>query len=146
VKPPKDAPPAPEGFVLAPPRGPFTSHVGPLYHRPGEGDALEYALLIEPHHTNGYGMLHGGMLSAFFDTLLGRAVMRGQGVRGAVTVQLNVSFLRMARQGEWLRGEAGLVRLTRDLGFAEGRAFVGTSEVGRASGVFKILARKREAS
>jgi len=130
-------PAPPEGFVLLEPRSEFTGHNGPMFHRP-EAEGAEYALFILPRHTNGLGVLHGGMLSAFMDTLLGSAVHRGAG-RTGVTVHLSVDFLRMARKGEWLRGEARVTRATRDLAFAEGGAYVGRHLVGRATGVFKLM-------
>lgn len=130
-------PAPPEGFVLMQPRSEFFGHNGPMFHRP-EAEGVEYALFILPRHTNGLGVLHGGMLSAFLDTLLGSAVYRGAG-RTGVTVHLSVDFLRMARRGEWLRGEARMTHATRDVAFAEGGAYIGRHQVGRATGVFKLM-------
>jgi uncharacterized protein (TIGR00369 family) len=138
VEEPIPAPPA--GFERLDGRGGFTTHNGPLFQRlpEGEGAGVEHALYILPRHTNALGVLHGGMLSTFLDGLLGSAVRRGAG-RTGVTIHLSVDFLRMARKGEWLRGEARMTHAARDVAFAEGRAFVGRSEVGRASGVFKLM-------
>jgi uncharacterized protein (TIGR00369 family) len=127
----------PEGFVAMEPRSEFFGHNGPLFHRP-DAEGAEYALFILPRHTNGLGVLHGGMLSAFMDSLLGSAVYRQVG-RTGVTVHLSVDFLRMGRRGEWLRGEARLTHSTRDVAFAEGGAYIGRHLVGRASGVFKLM-------
>jgi uncharacterized protein (TIGR00369 family) len=130
-------PAPPEGFVEMPPRSEFAGHNGPVFHRP-DAEGVEHALFILPRHTNGLGLLHGGMLSAFLDSLLGSAVYRGVG-RTAVTVHLSVDFLRMARKGEWLRGEARMTHATRDVAFAEGGAYIGRHLVGRATGVFKLM-------
>lgn len=130
-------PPPPEGFVRMEPRSEFAGHNGPVFHRP-EAVGAEHALFILPRHTNGLGVLHGGMLSAFLDSLLGTAVYRSAG-RTGVTVHLSVDFLRMARKGEWLRGEARMSHATRDVAFAEGSAFIGRHLVGRATGVFKLM-------
>jgi len=131
-------PPPPPGFMRSEGRGEFSTHNGPYFHRPGEAEAVEHALFILPRHTNGLGVLHGGMLSAFLDGLLGGAVFRAAG-RTGMTIHLSVDFLRMARRGEWLQGEARVTQLTREVAFAEGHAFVGGRVVGRASGVFKLM-------
>lgn len=134
------APPA--GFVRLDGRGGFTTHNGPLFQRLPEGEAagVQHALFILLRHTNALGVLHGGMLSSFLDSLLGGAVRRGS-QRTGVTIHLSVDFLRMARKGEWLIGEARMTHAARDVAFAEGRAWVGRHDVGRATGVFKLMDR-----
>ena len=139
-----DVPEPPAGFTPADARGPFQGHNGPWFHRTSAADPalVEHAIYILPRHTNGLGVLHGGMLSAFMDGLLGAAASRGAG-RPGMTVHLSVDFLRMARKGEWLMGEGRMTHLTREVAFAEGRAFVGSRQVGRATGVFKLVGRAR---
>ncbi|WP_374570257.1 PaaI family thioesterase [Phenylobacterium sp.] len=136
----KDQVPAPpEGFVPSSGRGPFSSHNGPLFHRVVEGEPVtEHAFYALTRHTNGVGLVHGGMLTAFMDGLLGAAVFRATRKTG-VTIHLSVDFLHMARAGEWILGEAKVTRATRDVVFVEGRAHVGQRDVVRASGVFKLM-------
>ena len=131
-------PPPPDGFVLAEGRGLFSTHNGPYFVRHGESDLVEQAFFSLPRHCNGVGIVHGGMLSAFMDGVLAGAVWKGAKKR-AVTIHLSIDFLHMARAGEWVQGEARLTRATRDVAFAEGRAYVGGHDVVRASGVFKIM-------
>jgi uncharacterized protein (TIGR00369 family) len=131
-------PSPPEGFLLAEGRGAFSTHNGPYFYRPVEGDRVEQAFFALKRHTNGVGIVHGGMLSAFMDGVLAGAVWRGARKR-AVTIHLSIDFLHMARAGEWVIGEARLTRATRDVAFAEGRAYVGGRDVARASGVFKLM-------
>lgn len=137
-----EVPPPPEGFVRVEALGQFSNHNGPIYRRaPADGDeCVGQAIYIQPRHTNGLGVLHGGMLSTFLDSLLGTAVRQGTG-RWAVTVHLSIDFVRMARQGEWLQGEGRLTHLAKDVAFAEGRAYIGERTVGRATGVFKLTRR-----
>ena len=136
-----ETPPAPpEGFVPAEGRGLFSTHNGPYFMRPSEDPLVEQAFYALPRHCNGVGLVHGGMLSAFMDGVLAGAVWRGS-QRRAVTIHLSIDFLHMARAGEWVIGEAKLTRATRDVAFAEGRAYVGGHDVVRASGVFKLMAR-----
>lgn len=131
-------PPPPEGFVKAEGRGLFSTHNGPYFTRPSEGALVEQAFFSLPRHCNGVGIVHGGMLSAFMDGVLAGAVWKGAQKR-AVTIHLSIDFLHMARAGEWIQGEARLTRATRDVAFAEGRAYVGGCDVVRASGVFKLM-------
>ena len=137
------SPPPPEGFEPMPPRKGFQLHNGPFFQRLSEADPtmVEHALFILPRHVNGLGVLHGGMLSTFLDGVLGGAVVR-VAAKPCVTVHLSVDFMRMARRGDWLRGEARVTRATRELVFSEGRALVGEHVVGRATGVFKLMGRR----
>lgn len=129
----------PPGFEPMAPRSEFSRHNGPFFHRPG-GEHVEHAFFVLPRHTNALGVLHGGMLSAFLDSLLGAAVHRATG-RTGVTVHLSVDFVRMARRGECLIGEGRLTQAARDVAFAEGGVRAGRRLVGRATGVFKLMGR-----
>jgi len=135
-------PPPPEGFVRSEGRGPFSTLNGPYFHRVGlgEGEGVSQAFYALARHTNGVGIVHGGMLSAFMDGLLAGAAGRGTG-KLSVTIHLGVDFLHMARQGDWVIGEARMTRATRDVAFAEGRAHVRGVDVVRASGIFKMMTR-----
>jgi uncharacterized protein (TIGR00369 family) len=118
---------------------------GPVYHRPAAAPDAELAIFIREAHTNSGGILHGGMMMSFLDVLLGAAARDGCGGTPVVTVQVSVEFHRMVRPGEWLMGKARMTHATRDLVFAEGHAFVGTRQVSRASGVFKLMGQIRHA-
>ena len=133
-------PDPPEGFLASGSRGPFSSHNGPYFHRAQPGELTEQAFYALPRHANGLGLVHGGMLTAFLDGLMGAAVYRS--VRQtAVTIHLSVDFLHMARVGEWVMGEAKVTRATRDVAFVEARAHANGVDVVRGSGVFKLMRR-----
>ena len=134
-----DEPPA--GFTPVVAKAPFLHHTGPFYERKEPDGTLQRSFLVARHHTNGLGLVHGGMMSAFMDGVLAQAVARGAAMT-TVTVSLSLDYLRMARAGDWIIGEARLLRATRDLAFAEGRAFVGTVDIMRASGVFKLFPKR----
>lgn len=115
---------------------------GPYFHKPEEGPIVQQAFFALSRHTNGIGIVHGGMLSAFADGLLAGAVGRGSGKIG-VTIHLSIDFLHMARKGDWVMGEAEMTRATKDIGFAQGRLHVRGVDIVRASGVFKLMDRSR---
>jgi uncharacterized protein (TIGR00369 family) len=134
------APPPPEGYILAEGRGTFSTRNGPYFYRLSEGPTSQQAFFAQHRHSNGLGLVHGGMLSAFLDGVLAGAVWRGT-EKTAVTIHLSIDFLHMARVGEWVMGEARMTRATKEVAFAEGRAHVGGRDVVRASGIFKLMAR-----
>ena len=133
-------PPPPAGYLPSEGRGGFSTLNGPYFYRAGDGQMAEQAFYALKRHANGLGLVHGGMLSAFMDGVLAGAVWRGTQTR-AVTIHLSIDFLQMARVGEWVMGEAKLTRATKDVAFAEGRAYVGGHDVVRCSGVFKLMNR-----
>jgi uncharacterized protein (TIGR00369 family) len=134
-------PEPPHGFVRSQGRGQFSTHNGPYFHKPYSGEGpVEQAFYALPRHANGIGLVHGGMLSAFMDGLLAAAAGRATG-RVSVTIHLSIDFLHMARQGDWIMGEARLTRATKDVAFCEGRAHVRGVDVVRASGIFKMMTR-----
>ena len=132
-------PDPPEGFIRSDGRGPFSTHNGPYFHRLSE-DLVEQAFYALPRHANGIGIVHGGMLSAFTDGLLAMAVGRGTR-KVAVTIHLSIDFLHLAREGDWIIGEARMSRATRDVAFADGRLHARGVDIVRASGVFKLMDR-----
>ncbi len=138
-------PAPPEGFVAMPGRGVFSTLNGPYFTKASEDGGVIQAFFALARHTNGIGIVHGGMLSAFTDGLLASAVGRGTG-KIAVTIHLSLDFLHMARKGDWVIGEARMSRATKDVAFADGRLHVRGVDILRASGVFKIMERPRPPS
>jgi uncharacterized protein (TIGR00369 family) len=135
------APPPPDGYLLAEGRGTFSTRNGPYYYRLSDGPTSQQAFFALTRHSNGLGLVHGGMLSAFLDGVLAGAVWRGA-EKTAVTIHLSIDFLHMARVGEWVMGEGRMTRATKEVAFAEGRAYVGGRDVVRASGIFKLMHRE----
>ncbi|MBW8814580.1 MAG: PaaI family thioesterase [Caulobacterales bacterium] len=135
-------PEPPAGFIRSAGRGQFSTVNGPYFHKPAPGDGpVEQAFFALGRHTNGIGIVHGGMLSAFMDGLLASAAGHRTGLV-AVTIHLSIDFLHMARQGDWVLGEARMTRATKDVAFAEGRAHVRGVDVVRATGIFKLMQRR----
>ena len=134
-------PSPPPGFTTSP-RGPFSTHNGPFFHRLLD-DGFEHAFFALDRHCNGLGIVHGGMLSTFLDGLLARAVFDATKAQ-SVTLHLSVDFLAMARAGQWVFGSATVRRRTRDVVFVEGRAWVGERDVVRGAGLFKPVRKAAE--
>ncbi|MFI4975357.1 MAG: PaaI family thioesterase [Caulobacterales bacterium] len=126
-------PPPPAGFLPLERRGAFNNHNGP-YFRAADGRQAFFAL---ERHCNGLGLIHGGMLAGFIDGLLANAAARALGAT-AMTMHLSIDFLGMGRAGQWIIGEAGLLRAVGDLAFVEGRAHAGGRDLAQAAGIFKL--------
>ena len=123
----------------------FGRQIGPLYERIGDDGTYARAFLVQEHHTNGMGNCHGGMLMAFADGLLGTAVFR-ETKTVALTIRMNSDFLSSARPGDWLEGTARVTKATRSVVFCEAELFVGQRPILKATGVFKLMARHKEAA
>ncbi len=126
----------PPGFVESTTRGPFTTHNGPVYHKPDEAIVRGFRAL--QRHCNGFGIVHGGWLMTFTDGVLGGAVYEATRVR-SVTLRMNCDFVGMVRAGEWVEGRAEVTRATRSLVFARAALTVGDKTVFTAEGVFKLM-------
>ncbi|MDP3658753.1 PaaI family thioesterase [Phenylobacterium sp.] len=135
----RPAPPA--GFLEAPNRGPFMLHNGPMFQNLEDPVAPKQAFFALQRHANTMGLVHGGMLSAFMDTVLAQAVQKVT-LRAGVTVHLSVDYLDAARPDHWVIGEGRVTRETRDVVFAEGDAWCGGRHVARATGLFKMMRRR----
>ena len=127
--------PAP-GFVESTTRGPFTTHNGPVFHRPD--DAFVRGFRALPRHCNLFGIVHGGMLMTFADGVLGAAVWQATKTR-SVTLRMNSDFVGMVRAGEWVEGRGAVTRATRSLAFARAELTSGGKIVFTAEGVFKLM-------
>jgi len=137
----QDVPSPPPGFVAAAGRGSFSIHNGPYFFKP-DAEGAQQAFFALQRHCNGLGLIHGGMLGAFLDGLLAAAAAKSTGAT-PVTMHLSVDFLDMGRAGEWVMGEALVTRAARDVAFAQGRAHVGGRDLARATGLFKLMRRRR---
>ena len=128
--------PPPPGFVQSTSRGPFTTHNGPVFHRPDDPHVRGFRAI--QRHCNGFGIVHGGWLMAFTDGVLGGAVYEATKSR-SVTLRMNSDFVGMVRQGEWVEGRGHVTRATRSLAFARAELTVGGKIVLTAEGVFKLM-------
>lgn len=128
---------APEGYVLCPlPVGAFGDSLGPLYMRP---DGSGFACRMAERHGNPRGVVHGGVLMALADQVLGLTVYRSTGHEPSATVSLNCDFVEGALPGELVEGEAEVTRTTRSIVFVQGRLRCGERLILTASGLWKRL-------
>ena len=130
----------PAGFRAIATGGGFIAANGPLYllH---EGALVKLGFRVEQRHCNPMGMCHGGMLASFADMLLPLTVHRKSaevGRRFLPTVSLQIDYMAPAGLGEWVEGEAEVLKVTRAMVFAQGVVRSDGVVALRCSGILKI--------
>lgn len=118
---------------------PFETHVGPFYFRKHPGGEIEAVFTPEPHHCNGGGMIHGGMLMTFADFCLFAIAFDALADDRAVTVSCNSEFLGAAKPGITIRGSGRVTRAAKSLIFVQGALEQQGAPVLAFSGILKKL-------
>jgi len=127
----------PPGFVQMPPMSGFGRAMGPWYQK-SDGDSFVLGIRAEERHINRLGIIHGGMMMAFADTLLSEVGRRVTG-RPSVTMRMAVDFVSAAKLGDWIEGSGEVARATRNLVFVRARIWRGKHTLMTASGVFNFI-------
>jgi uncharacterized protein (TIGR00369 family) len=129
----------PEGFAQLKLNMGFIAANGPLYGKWADTHLL-LGFRIEQRHCNPGMVAHGGMMATFADMLLPLASrLQSKADMGFLpTVNLSCDFLAPAKLGAWVEGRADVIRMTRNLLFAQGIATVDGEPCLRANGIFKI--------
>ncbi|MDP6346182.1 MAG: PaaI family thioesterase [Alphaproteobacteria bacterium] len=127
----------PAGFEPVKESETFEGFVGPLYERRNGAD-YACGFRAAPHHVNGRGVVHAGMLSTFTDHTLGNLVEQAA-ERPCATISLNMDYLAGAHTGDWIECSGRVTRQTRSLVFIKGQLSVDGELVMTASGVWKKL-------
>lgn len=131
--------PASLGWRPLPGEG-FAAFIGPLWRRPGVGDAPpRFALLADERHTNHLGIVHGGMLMSFADSGLGITVWELIGRQPCVTIQFGIQFLDAARPGDFIEADVEVLRRTASVVFVRGILRCGERRIAAADGVWKLV-------
>ena len=124
---------------------PFVELIGGQMEEWGEGYA-RMSLVLEPHHTNPNGVMHGGVITTLMDEVLGVAIasLRGMEVTNAAphsTVEMNASFLLGARPGDRIVVEGRVLRLGKSIAFGEAEARRDGELIAKGRMTFVILSR-----
>ena len=130
---------APEGFMPHFKTSPVTAPWEPLFSRRGER-SVEIGLWLRKAHCNSRGFLHGGVIAALADNAMGLSCVACRpGVKGALTVSLNVDYVASAKLGQWLRIEPRAIEVGRTLGFVDALITADGDTIARASATFRMV-------
>jgi uncharacterized protein (TIGR00369 family) len=122
----------------------FFQNNGPVLRRPKSG-RWRYALPGNNRHLNIAGRVHGGMVMAFADYVLGMAAYESLGMLPSITVSLNVNLTGAARIGDLIEGEAEVVRHAREIVFMRGHLVSNAKIIATAEGVWKLIGKNAKA-
>jgi uncharacterized protein (TIGR00369 family) len=128
--------PAPAGYTAVFADTGFNGHVGPVWQ---STDKSEFLFDIRAEHLNGGGALHGGMMMALADIVMGRTVRDALDDARALTISLNCDFIGPSKLGERVRGVATITRKTRSIVFINCELTVADRTIMTATGIWKIL-------
>ena len=106
-------------------RSPFSAFIGARMEEMRDG-YVRLSLVLQPHHTNPSGVMHGGVVTTMMDSALGAALgsLRGEEAKRNphATIEMNASFLAAARPGDEIVVEARVLRLGKTIAFGEAEA------------------------
>jgi acyl-coenzyme A thioesterase PaaI-like protein len=98
-----------------------------------------YATTFQDRHENGLGRVHGGMLMAFADQMIGRFAWEAADRAPCATIELTSTFLSAARVDEMLVLEVRLLRPPARLLFLSAEITADERVVARFGGIWSIL-------
>jgi uncharacterized protein (TIGR00369 family) len=108
-----------------------------------DGD-LRMGFWVLDRHCNGMGFLHGGMISAFSDSALARAVFATT-QRWSVTIKLTLEFLDIVREGSWVEAQPEVTAVEDDVVFVRADLMSDGKTIARATAIFRKLRRRPSA-
>src|ERR1700687_2406945 len=109
----------PEGFEPHFRKSPLTDPWEPLYSKRTDKAVIIGLRLAKPH-TNGRGLIHGGLIAALADNAMGHSCAHVMGgVSSLVTIGLAVDFIGTAQLGQWLAGQAAVIKNGRQIRVAQ---------------------------
>jgi acyl-coenzyme A thioesterase PaaI-like protein len=128
----------PEGFALLTPTEGFIGHNGPYYWRKDAAGQLEFGFLSDERHLNPNGVVHGGAILGFLDTILGYVVVH-ETRRRCATITLDSRFVAAVPAPRWISGRAIVKGLTRSLAFVDSEATADGTLLVTATAVFRVF-------
>jgi uncharacterized protein (TIGR00369 family) len=137
----------PAGFEPHFRKSPLTDPWEPLYSKRTERAVIIGLRLAKPH-TNGRGLIHGGLIAALSDNAMGYSCAQAMGwdtSKSLVTINLAVDFIGTADIGQWLSIETEVIKTGSTICFAQSLIKADDVVIARANGTFRVVP-KRQAS
>ncbi|MFL6816402.1 MAG: PaaI family thioesterase [Bradyrhizobium sp.] len=132
----------PEGFERHFRRSPLTDPWEPLYSKRTD-KAVIIALRLAKPHTNGRGLIHGGLIAALSDNAMGHSCAHLMaGASSLVTIGLAVDFIGTAQMGQWLAVEPDVIRTGSTICFAQSLIKADGVTIARANATFRVVPKR----
>jgi acyl-coenzyme A thioesterase PaaI-like protein len=133
----------PAGYTEALPLvDPFEAYCFQSFRRTNADGSTTYALPTDARHDNSGGVVHGGLLMTFADSVLGYCAWSAcPPETWCVTVSQSSSFLKGVRPGDLVEVTPVVTRATRTMIFTRGEFLVGGEPVFQAASIWKVTGK-----
>jgi uncharacterized protein (TIGR00369 family) len=132
----------PQGFEPHFRKSPLTDPWEPLYSKRTDKAVIIGLRLARPH-TNGRGLIHGGLIAALADNAMGYSCLQVTGATSSlVTIGLAVDFIGTAEVGQWLAVETEVIKTGSTICFAQSLVKADDVVIARANGTFRVVPKK----
>ena len=132
----------PEGFQPHFRCSPLTDPWEPLYSKRTDKAVIIGLRLAKPH-TNGRGLIHGGLIAALADNAMGYSCAQRMGGKSSlVTIGLAVDFIGSATVGQWLAVESDVIRTGSTICFAQSLIKADDTVIARANATFRVVPKR----
>jgi uncharacterized protein (TIGR00369 family) len=132
----------PAGFERHFRRSPLTEPWEPVYSKMTDRAVIIGLRLAKPH-TNGRGLVHGGLIAALSDNAMGYSCALVMGwTMSLVTISLAVDFVGSANVGQWLAVETDVIKTGKTICFAQSLIKADDVVIARANATFRVVPKK----
>src|SRR6516164_7456871 len=132
-------PAIPEGFEPHFRKSPLTDPWEPLYSKRTDKAVIIGLRLARPH-TNGRGLIHGGLIAALADNAMGYSCAQATGwTTTFVTISLAVDFVGTAEIGQWCTVESEVIKTGSTICFAQSLIKADDTVIARANATFRVV-------
>lgn len=132
----------PAGFERHFRQSPLTEPWEPLYSKRTDKAVIIGLRLAKPH-TNGRGLIHGGLIAALADNAMGYSCAHVMGgTLSLVTIGLAVDFIGTAQVGQWLAVESDVIKTGSTICFAQSLVTADDVVIARANATFRVVPKK----
>ena len=136
----------PAGFERHFRRSPLTEPWEPVYSKMTDRAVIIGLRLAKPH-TNGRGLVHGGLIAALSDNAMGYSCALVMGwTMSLVTISLAVDFVGSANVGQWLAVETDVIKTGKTICFAQSLIKADDVVIARANATFRVVPKKEPVS
>jgi acyl-coenzyme A thioesterase 13 len=127
----------PSGFEPLFRSSPFLDHLGPFFMRKQADGTFVVGVRILPHHANGRGGAHGGLLMTLCDIALGYRTTSSVEPRPMLTTaSITTDFAGAAKVGDWVEAHVDVHKVGGRMAFANCYIVRDGERIVHASGVF----------
>jgi uncharacterized protein (TIGR00369 family) len=133
----------PAGFEPHFRTSPLTDPWEPLYSK-RTNKAVIIGLRLAKPHTNGRGLIHGGLIAALADNAMGYSCAQATGwTTTFVTISLAIDFVGTAEIGQWCTVESEVIKTGRTICFAQSLIKADDAVIARANGTFRVVPKPK---